>query len=243
MRVPSMRPRVCTQLDAMHVLLITHTADDVPDHNRWLTPWELEFESTLRVPKRRADWRLGRWTAKRAVQQWLTTPDLTDVEIRARPDGSPEALVAGTPAPCTISLSHSNARAVCTVAAAGIAIGCDIELVEPRDPSFAADYFTPIEVAFLSALPEELRALATTLLWSARESALKAIGEGLRLDTRDVAVVVDDLRLDVAASGWQPITVTRREPAASYGGWWRVDGAFVFTVVGCPRLHAAPREA
>jgi hypothetical protein len=40
---------------------------DVPAHNDWLSVRERAFLDTIRFAKRRGDWRLGRWAAKRAL--------------------------------------------------------------------------------------------------------------------------------------------------------------------------------
>ena len=41
-----------------------------------------------------------------------------------------------------LSLSHSSGAGLSVVAPAGVAVGCDLETVEPRSPEFLADYFT-----------------------------------------------------------------------------------------------------
>ena len=50
----------------MHVYWLEQTEANVPEDNTWLSPREVAFADRLRFAKRRADWRLGRWTAKRA---------------------------------------------------------------------------------------------------------------------------------------------------------------------------------
>lgn len=49
----------------------------------------------------------------------------------------------------TVSLSHRAGLALCTVAPAGVALGCDLEPVEPRSDAFVADYLTPAERALV----------------------------------------------------------------------------------------------
>jgi len=65
------------------------------------------------------------------------------------------------------------------------------------------------------------RDLAATLIWSAKESALKALRTGLRADTRSVVVEVDVPRGE--------LSVTSAD--AEMRGWWWVDGGFVHTLV------------
>ncbi len=202
------------------------SADEVPPHDGWLAPAERAALAGLRVPSRRRDWRLGRWAAKRAVAAVLGQSPLDAIEVVAAPDGAPEIRLGGLPAPVAVSLTHRSGLAVCLVAGPGTAVGCDLELVEPRPPVFAADWFTRAELSQLEAAPAARRDLVVTLVWSAKESALKALREGLRLDTRDVHV-----RLGACAGeeGWHPLTVTHAgRPLA---GWWRLDGGHALTAV------------
>jgi len=46
-------------------------AAEVPADDTWLAPSEEAFQRRLHIPHRRADWRLGRWAAKRALAAWL----------------------------------------------------------------------------------------------------------------------------------------------------------------------------
>jgi hypothetical protein len=58
----------------MQVYWLEQAVNDVPDNNNWLCTGELACLNRLRFAKRRADWRLGRWTAKRAVAARLGWP-------------------------------------------------------------------------------------------------------------------------------------------------------------------------
>jgi 4'-phosphopantetheinyl transferase len=153
------------------------------------------------------------------------------VEIRNAPDGAPEVLVAGSPAPLAISLSHRAGLAVCMVAPAGTAVGCDLELVEPRSDRFVADYLTAPEQAAVQAATAADRTLLVPLLWSAKESALKALRTGLRLDTRWVAV---DPPAPAGSGRWHPLTVRHPATRRVFPGWWRHDAGLVVTMVATP---------
>jgi len=214
-------------VSAVHWL--AQAAADVPAGDGWLVPAERARLAGMRAPARRADWRLGRWTAKRAVAGWLAAqPAPAAVEVRSAADGAPEVLVGGAPAPLVISLSHRAGLAVCMVAAAGVALGCDLELVEPRSDAFVADYLTAPERAAVQAAPVADRPLLVALHWSAKESALKALRTGLRLDTRWVAV-------DPPEAGgpgrWYPLTVRHPATGRAFHGWWRHDAGRVLTMV------------
>jgi 4'-phosphopantetheinyl transferase len=193
----------------MKVYWLEQTEADVPAQNDWLSANETVSLNAMRFAKRRADWRLGRWTAKCALSAYLTVltglRGLQEIEICAAPDGAPEAFVGGQPAEVTISLSHRSGIAICAVAPRGVYIGCDVELVEPRSLAFVADYFTAKEQVRVARESTKNRDRLVTLLWSAKESALKALRAGLRLDTRSVIVAPCVPSYD--RNGWSPLSV------------------------------------
>jgi 4'-phosphopantetheinyl transferase len=210
----------------MDVYWLEQTFADVPADDDWLSAREAACLGSLRFARRRADWRLGRWTAKRALAVHL---GLTNVEIRAAPDGAPEVFVTNAPAPVTISLSHRAGKAVCAVAGPGAALGCDVERIEPRDDSFVADYFTVDEQGLVVRASAPERALIVTLLWSAKESALKALRVGLRADIRSVTV---SPMFSTAPGwrGWQPLDA-RYIDGRGFRGWWKYNGEMLWTLL------------
>ena len=190
------------------------------------------------VHKRRDDWRLGRWTAKRALAARFGLPEhlhsLREIEIRPAASGAPEAFIADQPAEATISLSHRSGIGLCSVAPAGIALGCDLEMIEPHGDGFIADYFTNEEQGYISAAASVDHSQLVAILWSAKESALKALQAGLRMDTRDVTVH-GIASLD--RSDWAPLEVRHRD-GQFFHGWWRRAGRMVRTVVADPGSEA-----
>jgi 4'-phosphopantetheinyl transferase len=218
------------------VYWLEQTEADVPAENDWLSASETVRLDSMRFAKRRADWRLGRWTAKRALAAYLSVSDhgriLTKIEIRAAPCGAPEVFLGGKPAAIPMALSHRAGRAACAVAPAGAALGCDLELIEERSYAFVADYFTAEEQVLVARAPAADRSRLVTLLWSAKESALKALGEGLRLDTR--CVVVDPVfRTSDTGERWSPLRVSYTG-GQIFHGWWQPAGNLVRTVVAAP---------
>jgi 4'-phosphopantetheinyl transferase len=200
-------------------------------------------------PKRRRDWLSGRWTAKKLIQAHYAAtaglePALDSFTITQEPDGAPYAiscdptLVGARSAesspvrlPLVLSISHSHGYALCAVCAGGEPapkLGADIELVERRDPAFAHDFFTAREQAAFAAVPARLADLMITATWSAKESVLKALRLGLRVDTRTVECFVTPAEPHV----WTPFCielcpalgqkVPQAEPLASFAGWWRI---------------------
>jgi len=225
------------------------TFADVPPDDEWLGPSEMVCLNGLRIPKRRADWRLGRWTAKRALSICLNTPiasqSLAAIEIRSATTGVPEVFLDNQPAAVTISLSHSNGTALCAVAPPGTELGCDLEAIEPRSEAFVVDYFTSDEQALIARASAADRLRLSTLVWSAKESALKALREGLRLDTRSVTVSLpesvppsaDEMAavptVTECCSMWHPLEV-HCASGQVFHGWWGQTGNLLQTVVAAP---------
>ncbi len=217
---------------------LTRELGDVPRHDRWLSDEERKVLSALRVAKRRADWRLGRWAAKAAVAAWRgVTPE--SVVIVAADDGAPEPLIDGDEADLALSLSHRAGRALATVADGSTALGCDLEALEPRSPAFLREWLGPTERELVRAQARERRELAANLVWTAKEAASKARREGLRLNVRQATVEADGL--DQSPGSWSPVRITWGEgPVES--GWWRGDPGWVMTVVSDPAADAPPSE-
>jgi len=215
----------------MPVFYLTQGHVQVPGGISWLAESERVRAADLRFPKRRSDWLLGRWTAKRAIRAYLiqagmSPPGFENLEIRSAPDGAPEAFDSGVPAPVSIALSHSAGKGFCVVGPPGQALGCDIELIQARNPEFIEDYLTDEEQSLVTSAPSDVRPLWATLIWSAKESALKCLREGLRRDTRTVQVQVAREHVP----GWTPFTVECLDSVTRFYGWWREEGLFVQTI-------------
>lgn len=212
--------------------------DSVPDHDRWLAGPEAERLNRLVHVKRRSESRLGRWTAKQAVALAigadLASVDLAGIVIRNAADGAPEVwsgdALAGTP----ISMTDRADWAVVCVASSPVSLGCDLELVETRSSLFVRDYFTPSEQTWVADRIDQ-HSLWANLIWSAKESALKVLREGLRRDTRSVEV-----RFDGEVVGpWRSFTVEETS-GDRFTGWWQQFGQFVLTV--CADREIDPPE-
>jgi 4'-phosphopantetheinyl transferase len=214
------------------------TIADVPAQDDWLSPREQVQLSQFRFAKRRDDWRLGRWTGKHALAlffDFLAVPSvLTKVEIIPAACGAPEAFFSNVRAPVNISLSHRAHRAACCIGPAKAEMGCDVELAEPRSDVFIADYFTAEEQNFLAGSAGSERWWLTALFWSAKESALKALRQGLRGDPRSWSVKSPDSAN--VTSAWQMLEVRARERTLK--GWWRYADGMARTVVADPVSNA-----
>ena len=205
---------------------------DVPSDDAWLSGGEQSRLATLHVPKRRRDWRVGRWTAKCLVAAYLNMPResmvLAGVEVRAAPSGAPEVFLHGCRAPLSLSLSHSDGIGLSVIADAPAEVGCDLEKVEPRSPAFLTDYFTRSEQDLVAQTPAGDRDRLVTLLWSAKESALKLMRSGLREDPCGLQALPE--LLETGLGEWRRLSVMHAR-AGLLSGWWRESGNFVRTIL------------
>jgi hypothetical protein len=122
-------------------------------------------------------------------------------------------------------------------------LGCDIEFIEPREGNFCEQLFygggDGGGAAGLSrfrdadfnrrgagdAGADAPSDILTTAIWSGKEAVLKALREGLRIDTRRITCRFDPF--DAPPQEWTPFTVVVDEGLAAqfpgvWSGWWRV---------------------
>jgi 4'-phosphopantetheinyl transferase len=206
--------------------------EDVRGENDWFSVGELSVLNRLVFLKRRTEWRLGRWTAKCAFAAFHEMPPspqiLAQIEIRPAPSGAPEVFLCDQPAPVNISISHRSGKAICSIGSGNLKLGCDLETIEPHTDAFVEDYFTCDEQLLLARSTPTNRPLLATLLWSAKESALKALQVGLRADTRSVIVELSQTQL----TAWGPVKISCSQ--SDFHGWWCEEGGLVRTIVSAP---------
>jgi 4'-phosphopantetheinyl transferase len=233
----------------MHILWFEQTLADIRSEADWLSSAELARLTGMRIPKRREDWRLGRWTAKHAVAAYLGFPvspsTLAAIEVRPAESGAPEVFLDSRPAPVAVAISHRDGHAACAVAAAGGELGCDLEIAEPRCDAFVSDYFTAQEQNLVAQVSAANRFRLLALLWSAKESALKAMQAGLRIETLSIAVDLgkDCGKIDEALSSapespsptelWHPFRAIY-SAEQRFRGWWQHNGELIRTLVSVP---------
>lgn len=203
---------------------------DVLPGDWWLGPNERRVLAGLRIEQRRAAWRLGRWTAKLALARCLAVP-MNRIEVLAASDGAPEAWVGGAPAPVSISVSHRAGRALAVLETTPGAVGCDLEVVEPRSAAFVREWLAASEQRLVDSCAESRRALLANLIWTAKEAAAKVRREGLRLDVRGAVVTASD---DLTMSQWSRLRVDWSDGAEPTLGWWRAEPGWVMAVAGEP---------
>jgi len=204
-----------------------------------LSPAELQKYSAFRFPKRRNEWFLGRWTAKALVHCLPAYQhySLDQIEIRNAPEGAPYIQLPDRAAPAEwLSISHSGIFALCALSTnLVLQVGTDLERIETRTKMFILDYFTPAERQLVNNYPAEARAMVVTLIWSAKESMLKALGVGLRRDTRmvEVQALEECLPGGEEQGKWQKIKVGE-QPAGkrTWAAWWQRRDPYVLTLAG-----------
>ncbi|MBK8027575.1 MAG: 4'-phosphopantetheinyl transferase superfamily protein [Chloroflexi bacterium] len=223
----------------IHWSLEAHHGLPTPAMLSALAPSEQDRYAALKTDKRRQDWLLGRWTAKRLVGHlWQAEtgqqrPPET-ILVATEPGGA----VALPDFPdWRLSISHSAGHAFCAVFR-GSTVGADIERIAPRAPVFAADYFTTEECALVARIGDNLTDRLTTAIWSGKEAALKALRIGLTVDTRSVVCLGTppeegawspfSIRLDTTAL--KTISVPQLQELPQLQGWWRILDGFVLSL-------------
>ena len=80
----------------------------VPSSREWLHTGELERLNEFRFDKRKNDYLLGRWTAKKVVHAYLDKAiPLCEIEIRNAESGAPEVYHQNKLTTASISISHT----------------------------------------------------------------------------------------------------------------------------------------
>jgi 4'-phosphopantetheinyl transferase len=209
------------------------------DAERFLSVPELDRLSEMRFPKRRGEWLLGRWTAKNLAVQTLPAIQgrgLLEFSVLNHPKGAPFfASLEGNRIPAALSISHRDDRAFCAVCTEpDLLLGVDLERIEPRSDGFVTDYYTENEQDFIRGLSSEGKDTWVTASWSMKESVLKALGLGLRVDTRQVEMgsftQVEDF--DPSTQNWEEVDVRIHHLGDhDFHGYWRCRDSYVLTLV------------
>ena len=153
-----------------------------------------DYES--RNPNVQRSWLLGRIAVKDAVRDLLWSSGagpLFPIEVHVANDGAgqPRVEVPAEGADVRVSIAHTAGLGV-AMAAEGIDVGIDIELIEARPSSFAYAAFTAGELALLPSDGEPHRDREVTRWWAAKEAAAKAAGTGMEGRPRDFEIVAVD---------------------------------------------------
>ncbi len=209
-------------------LATTSAPDAPPEEPTWMTPDERK-RLWFSIEKRRRQYLLGRLTAKRLVADSYLERcgqhlSLASIEIGVEPSGAPCVRLPGGAAAPGLSISHSGNAAFCAVLWGDGTVGADVEQVEPRSEAFVHDFFAPEEVIAWAQAPRDRRDQVAGIIWSAKESALKALKLGLTVDTRHVVCVPE--RLEETVLKWRPLTVRLDDQLGLAPGLFELPGVY-----------------
>lgn len=193
---------------------------------------EKAYYQTLRFNKRRVEWLAGRLALKkllRAVEPDFAQYKEQQLEILKAENGAPYLCIDGERLQNhSISISHSNGFLLCAYSPEESHLGMDLERIEPRPQPFVQDFFTPAEVRLVELCPPQEAAQLATLIWSAKESILKALSIGLKVDTRSIEV--DTVSQTCSQEEWNLIRFTSAIlNENSLRLYWRREENFVLT--------------
>lgn len=132
---------------------------------------------------------LGRILMRRVLAFYLNF-DPSCLEIAINDNGKPE-LIASSLADLSFSLTHSNGETILAVTKAS-AIGVDLETMSRAEAAerIAQRFFSAPERRYLAALDEN-RATQSMILWSLKESIVKASGDTVWDGLTNVSLKVD----------------------------------------------------
>ena len=164
---------------------------ELPD--RFLTKREIIKADSFRFPKRRAEWLAGRLTLKRLIRSvsGFQISDLRRIEIIPDENGKPGFALDGKLRPEAVSISHRENLCAAAIRIDGKPLGVDLEKIEAKTSAFENDYFSPAERSIINADPDQ-KDLRLASHWSAKESVLKTVGVGLRIDLRKIEITESD---------------------------------------------------
>lgn len=236
---------------------------DLPPADSFLSSSESAYLQTLRSEKRKGDWLGGRFALKTllaresgllpvcslpaacpvngAVPQahgeggtslqemsGAALAVLKQIDIVKLPSGAPQVFVGSVPDARSVSITHSGPWAAAAVSAPHTFLGIDLEKIEKRSRAWAEEFFDPAEKG--PATDAHL-----TKVWTQKEAVVKLLGRGLSLNTREIIISADGLRLTGRAlEAWraasEPRIILNSVP---------FDNNFIFTVAFAPASAGA----
>ncbi|MEI8007279.1 MAG: 4'-phosphopantetheinyl transferase superfamily protein [Bacteroidota bacterium] len=142
-----------------------------------LHPKEKEKAAAFASEIRRISFIYGRIAAKLAILKVFPEVRAQEINIVNGALGEPVVEWKGSEHP--VSISHSEHHSAGLVFPPGIPMGIDIETPEEKNRSIIPSILSPDEMQLLTAANDSIEFLH--LLWTAKEAAGKANGQGFRL--------------------------------------------------------------
>ena len=91
----------------------------------------------------------------------------------------------------------SHTKEWVAVAVADTPIGIDIEMLRVYKPEVAKRFFHKDEYAFLESLPNDLRNVSFTRLWTLKESYVKCTGSGIANNFDKFAISINSTDVEI----------------------------------------------
>jgi len=202
----------------------------------FLSKAEQSIYDAFHFDLRRNSFLAGRWVAKGMIQNALfREKSLREISILNENSGKPYAVIDGERLDVELSISHAGRWAAALLSVDRLQVGVDIEGNSPRAKSFVTDYFSSAECALLDDQSNNYVRNAT-LIWSAKEAMLKALGLGLRLDTRHVQVTDIGTGQESHIDGWNHLGLDS-ENGDWVGCWRQVSDAVVVCAIYLPQPY------
>jgi 4'-phosphopantetheinyl transferase len=187
--------------------------------------------------KRRSQWLHGRWTAKNLLQKYhpdCSSSPLSEILIKKSETGAPFAAhPIGRELSGSLSISHKDALAASALVLESQArIGIDLERIESRMVEYFEAYLTSQELDTLETCRIGDQPLFLTLIWSAKESVLKAIGSRFQ-EPKDIEI---NVLLEEAKTDWAHyeilVSLDKKNPLIEFNwqGWWKVYKKYILTI-------------
>lgn len=222
---------LATSKDLRHFLNF-HSIRDI------LTEREIFCWQKIRVPKRKKEWLLGRYTAKLLLQSYLQKDYnneilLTDVELLSKPNTKPELEIQGKHIVNTdLSLSHTANIAVAAITTKeNFKVGVDIEKTRKLDEKVCKYFLSDVELAQIKNNPLEKDRLIT-ILWTLKEATLKALRIGLNGSLKGITIDISDQSLShIRISRYNVLKPMQNKPVEIYGYYKIIDDYNVATVL------------
>lgn len=178
---------------------------------------------------RQKDRLVGRYSAKRVLQEYMKreyTRDvaLKDIIITSHPRTGVSFMISGDTLewPMYLSISHCNERGVAVLAP--VPIGVDIEEIRIFREETLCAFLTHREKAFLCNVSGRDNPLVATLFWSLKEGYLKALGKGIIIHPQTVEVSLSrELQFQGLFHDGAPVLVR--------GEWGMFDARHILTGV------------
>ncbi|HET9017309.1 MAG TPA: 4'-phosphopantetheinyl transferase superfamily protein [Thermomicrobiaceae bacterium] len=144
---------------------------------------EREDLATIRDPRRRESWLLGRLLAKELIQERLgLSVAVSSIAIHSR-DGAgravrPWAMLDGRPLPLCLSIAHTDRSVAAACVGAPVTVGVDLTPVGALGSGAAPLWFSGAERAWCAGEGEVVGALRRAALWAVKEAGYKATNRG-----------------------------------------------------------------